>query len=100
MTAFDQIIRNAASPVQLRRPDKNVTIAGAVGAFSTAFLSTWTGMLWLGAIHHEVSARVPALGYWQCLFVYMALSSFGSALTSSIYWKLDRVTDYLKANSR
>jgi hypothetical protein len=36
-------------------------------------IRTWIAMLLIGGVHHDVDARIPALGYWQMALVLMLL---------------------------
>lgn len=99
MTTLHEALRIARSPM-LRRPGKGTTIGGVVGRIISLPISWWVVMLWIGAAHHEVSARIPALGYLQVAILYMTLQALGWAVVSTVYMKLDQVTDYLKANSQ
>lgn len=38
-------------------------------ALLTSFVRAWLAMLFLGVIHHDLDARVPALGYFTTLLL-------------------------------
>jgi hypothetical protein len=44
-------------------------ITVAVVHLLVGFAEMWALMLLIGAAHHEISAAVPALGYWQVWIV-------------------------------
>jgi hypothetical protein len=44
-------------------------------------LQSWFAMLLFGAVHHDVDARVPALGFWQAFLVCWLL---GTLLSSPV----------------
>ena len=38
----------------------------------------WALMLGLGVVHHEISAEVPAVGYWPCVLLFWVLAVLAS----------------------
>lgn len=64
---------------------------GAVGVIVAAFVAVaavfaaeaWLVMLLLGALHHEVSDSVPAVGYGGALLLTAALGLIASAFRSA-----------------
>lgn len=50
-----------------------MTTRRSVSVNLTPFASSWIVMLALGALHHEVSAKVPAVSYWLTFLVIIAL---------------------------
>lgn len=49
---------------------------GVLAAFWGGFIL----MLLLGALHNSVYAPIPALGYWTCVLIALALSILRSAV--------------------
>jgi hypothetical protein len=65
-------------------------LVGGVLAYGSGFirggsvLSTpWLSMLFLGAVHHDVSASVPALGFWFLVGLYLCALPLRLVLTPS-----------------
>lgn len=45
-----------------------------------AALSAWPIMLALGAAHHEISSKIPALGFWPTLIIGWGVGSVAGLL--------------------
>lgn len=59
-------------------------LAFLVIAAGVTALEAWVIMLVMGALHHEVDARIPALGWTASFWVAVALTILGSFFKSSI----------------
>jgi hypothetical protein len=55
----------------LRERTTTQWVTVAVVRTLVGFVEVWALMLLIGAAHHEISAAVPALGYWQVWIVYL-----------------------------
>lgn len=42
-----------------------------------SLIPAWMLMLLLGALHHDVSSQVPALGFWQTILVTCTIGVIG-----------------------
>lgn len=51
------------------RHGNGVYIGRLIGSLTSPLVWAWPLMLFLGAVHHDVTAAVPALGYWQTVLV-------------------------------
>ena len=51
----------------------SVYIGRMIGGWTQPLLWAWPLMLLIGAVHHDVFAAVPALGYWQTVLVKYTL---------------------------
>lgn len=56
--------------------------AFALGVIAITAINAWILMLLLGALHHEVSQDIPAVGYIGSLLVAIALSFIGGFFRS------------------
>lgn len=83
-----QEARRRALARQRRRSNTQVALAGSAialgGCLALLFIvfigplfGGWILMLVLGALHHDVSSSVPALGYWISVLLALAVSIVG-----------------------
>lgn len=57
-----------------------VALVAAVGLF---FVEAWLLMLLVGALHHEVSASIPAVGFGGAALLTLALTTLAGLFRSS-----------------
>lgn len=63
-----------ASRAAKKQKSEAAIYGGCLGVFGGIFTGPWLLMLALGALHHDVDARVPALGYWTVFLIVLGVS--------------------------
>jgi len=75
------ILSKKSEPVQVEIVDRT-DFSSVAGQFGASFLTTWTVMLALGALHTDYLA-VPAVGYWDTWLAFFVLGAVGWAVRGS-----------------
>lgn len=62
--------------VTLVKPHRGLAehVGRLVGTTAAVPLKWWAIMLLLGAAHHDIDSRIPALGYWQTAVITVLIS--------------------------
>lgn len=63
---------------------KSEAVGGCLGLIllgvALNLFTAWWGMLLIGILHHEVSEKIPAFGYFQVFWIVLALSFVGTII--------------------
>lgn len=50
-------------------------VSGCLALLAWPFVNAWWIMLLIGAAHHELSEKIPAVGYWGVFFAVLLVNA-------------------------